>query len=458
MTQTTAEPLSPSRIARWLTTIGLGRPELRAYALYDWAKSAFETTIMAAVLPIYFHDVAASTLPEHLRTAYWGYTSGIALLFVALLSPLLGAIADAYGTLKRFLVTFMAIGIIATSLLVFVGPGDWQLAAWLYLIATLGYVGSNVFYDALLPLVAKPHELDRASTAGYALGYVGGGLLLALNLAWITSPTTFGFADKGVAVRASFLSVGVWWIAFAIPLWRKIAEPPMTRQANEVGSALRVGMRRLIDTGRQLRRYRQVMLFLIGYWFFSDGIGTIIKMATIYGREVGIGTTDLIGSLLLVQFLGIPATFAFGWLAEKISAKRAIIVSLFVYTGICVLGYYMTSAWHFWALAALVALVQGGAQALSRSLYATIVPLSKVSEFFAFISVSARFAGILGPLLFGLVAQFAGGSRVSILFLIVFFVIGIVCLSFLDVDEAKRVAIDAERELQAARTSRDVKT
>ena len=440
---------SPTRLNSWLDSLGLGRPELRAYALYDWAKSAFETTVMAAILPIYFHDFAAATLPENLRTAYWGYTSGIALLIVAILSPLLGAIADAFGTLKRMLFAFMLVGVIATALLVFVGHGDWRLAGWLYLIGTLGYAGSNVFYDALLPIIATPDEMDRASTAGYALGYVGGGLLLAVNLAWLTFPDTFGFSDKGQAIRASFLSVSVWWIIFAVPLWRRISERPNNRHASEVGSVLGVGFRRLLATGKQLRRYRQVLLFLIGYWFYTDGIGTIIKMATIYGREIGIGQTHLIGALLLVQFLGIPATFAFGYLAKRTSAKLGIMISLAVYTGICVLGYFMTSAMHFWALAVLVALVQGGAQALSRSLYASMVPLSKVSEFFAFISVSARFAGILGPLLFGLFAQFFGGSRLSILFLITFFVIGMIMLMLVDVEEGQRNAAEAEADIQA---------
>lgn len=412
--------------------------------MYDWAKSAFETTIMAAVLPIYFHDVAAAPLPEHLRTAYWGYASGVALLIVAILSPLLGAIADAFGTLKRFLVAFMLVGAVASALLVNVGHGDWQLAVWLYLIGTLGYAGSNVFYDALLPIVAKPEEVHRASTAAYALGYIGGGILLALNLAWLQMPQTFGFADKGEAVRAAFLSVGVWWITFAIPLWRKIAEPARKLREDEVGSALRVGVRRLVETARQLRQFKQVGIFLVGYWFYTDGIGTIIKMATIYGREIGIGQTHLIGALLLVQVLGVPATFAFGYLAQRTSAKTGVMISLAVYTVICVLGYFMTDPWHFWLLAVLVALVQGGAQGLSRSLYATIVPMSRVSEFFAFISVSARFAGIVGPLLFGVVAQLTGGSRLSILFLVTFFVIGMVMLGKLDVDAGRRAALEAD--------------
>jgi UMF1 family MFS transporter len=419
--------------------------------MYDWAKSAFETTIMAAVLPIYYADVAGKGLPENLRTAYWGYTTGLGLLIISILSPLLGAIADTSGTQKRMLLQFSVAAAIASGLLWYVGEGDWMLASLLYIVANIGYAGANVFYDALLPYIATPDEIDRTSTAGYALGYVGGGILLAVNLAWITKPDLFGFADKGVAVRASFLSVAVWWLVFMWPTQRYVREPAPTREAREAGSAVAVAWRRIIDTFRQVRRYKQVCIFLVSFWFYTDGIGTIIKMATIFGREIGIGTTHLIGALILVQFLGIPATFAFGAIAERIGAKASIVASLFVYAGICVLGYFMSEAWHFWALAVLVALVQGGSQALSRSLYATLVPLSKASEFFSFISVSARFAGILGPILFGLVAQFSGGSRLSILFLISFFVVGIVLLLKVDVPEGQRVAAEAEAELQRRR-------
>lgn len=419
--------------------------------MYDWAKSAFETTIMAAILPIYFHKVAAEPLPEAMRTAYWGYTSAAALALVAFISPLLGAIADTIGATKRLLATFMVMGAATSAALVFVGQGEWQLAIGLYLVASIGYACSNVFYDALLPAVAREDELDRVSTGGYALGYAGGGLLLLINLLWVQKPEWFGLADAGVGTRLSFVSVGIWWLVFALPLFKHVKEPPTFRSAGEVGSALRISCMRLLTTFREVKRYKQVVIFLLGYWFYTDGIGTIIKMATIYGAEIGIGTPHLIGAMILVQFLGVPATFAFGSLADRMGARAGVQLSLAVYTGICILGYFMTQAWHFWALAVLVALVQGGSQALSRSLYATLVPPSKTSEFFAFISVSARFAGILGPLMFGIVAQFAGGSRLSILFLIAFFVIGMVMLQLVNFSEGRRVALAAEAEIQARR-------
>lgn len=436
-----------------LHRLGLDRPELRAWALYDWANSAFATTIMAAMLPIYYANVAAVELAPHLRTAYWGYTSGIALALLAVFAPVLGAIADVTGGQKKFLAVFTLIGSLSTMLLWYVGRGDWPLASGLFLIGNIGFAGSLVFYDAMLPSVAKPEEVDRVSTAGYAIGYVGGGVLLALNLAWTLKPELFGFPDKGVAARASFVSVGIWWLFFSIPLFRRVPGVKGTRAANEKGHAVLVGFRRLVATGRDIRRYKQVVIYLIGFWFYTDGIGTIIKMATMFGAEIGIGETHLIGALLLVQFLGIPATFAFGALAARIGAKAGLMVSLVVYAGICILGYFMTAAWQFWALAVLVALVQGGSQALSRSLYAVIVPRSKAAEFFSFNSVFSKFAGIFGPFLFGWVAETTGSSRGSILFLISFFVVGMICLALLDVEEGRRVAEAAERELRTARSA-----
>jgi len=435
-----------------LRTLGLHRPELRAWAMYDWANSAFVTTVVAAVLPIYYADVAASTLPEHLRTAYWGYTSSVALLFVALVSPVLGAVADYMGAKKRFLATFAVLGAAATGCLYFAESGDWLFASGVYVIGYLGFAGSIVFYESLLPYVAEGSEVDRVSAAGYAVGYVGGGILLAVNMAWIVRPDLFGMGDAGRASRFAFLSVAAWWLLFSLPLLRKVREPSARLEPGEVVALnpVRVGFRRVWGTLKEIRRFRQLFLFLVAFWFYGDGIGTIIKMATIYGREVGIGTTDLIGALLLVQFLGIPFTFAFGALAERIGPKNGIYLALSVYAGVSVFGYFMTEAWHFWALAGGVATVQGGAQALSRSLYATLVPRGKSSEFFGFFSVSSKFAGIAGPLLFGAVAQLAGGSRLSILSLLVFFVGGIALLSRVDVEEGRAVARDEERAMARA--------
>jgi MFS transporter, UMF1 family len=420
----------------FLESVGLHRKELRSWAMYDWANSAFATTIMASLLPIYYADVAAGHLEKNIASAYWGYTTAIALLIAALISPILGATADHLGKRKKFLATFLAMGVIGTASLMLVQRGDYIFASLFFILANIGFAGSNVFYDALLPHIANDKEIDRVSTAGFAIGYLGGGLLFALNIAWIVNWEIVGFADKGMAVRAAFGSVAIWWLIFSIPLLRNVNEPKKTGGDDKI-NVLTVGFKKIFATAKEIRKYKQVMIFLVGYWFYTDGVGTIIKMATIYGREMGIGSTHLMGAMLMVQFLGIPFTFAFGYIANKTGIKAGLMLTLCVYTVICVLGYYMTSPIHFWLIAGLVATVQGGCQALSRSLYASMIPTEKSSEFFSFISVSGKFAGIMGPLMFGIVAQMTGGSRISILFLVTFFIIGAFMLYKLNIEEGR---------------------
>jgi UMF1 family MFS transporter len=419
--------------------------------MYDWANSAFATT-MFAVLPVFYQNVAASTVPENLRTAYWGYTQTVALVIIALISPILGAAADYLGAKKKFLAGFAGMGVLGSFLVSFTAEGQWLFASAVFIVGNVGFAAGNVFYESLLPHVAKPDEIDRVSTAGYAIGYVGGGLLLALQLAWMTWPESFGMADRTQAAKISFASVAVWWAIFTIPLLRTVPEPVRRLEEDErlQMNPIRVGFHRVIETFREVRQHRQVFVFLIAFWLYNDGIMTIIKMATIYGAEIGIGQTHLFGALLLVQFLGIPFTFAYGALASRIGAKNGIYLALCVYTGISILGYFMTSAWHFWALAFAVALVQGGSQALSRSLYATLVPRGKSSEFFGFYSISGKFGNIVGPLVFAVVSQLAGGSRLSILSLIVFFTSGMFFLSRVDVDAGRRLAEHEDSELKLA--------
>lgn len=440
---------TPASSGGWLDRLGLGRSELRSWALYDWANSAFATTIMAAVLPIYYARVAAGEMPGNVATAYWGYTVSLSILVIVVLAPVLGAVADFIGAKKRFLGAFLVLGLSGTAALALVGEGDWVLASVLFVLANVGYNGSIVFYDSLLPHIAGPEEVDRASAGAWAIGYVGGGLLLLVNLVMIQQPELFGFADTGVATRWAFVSVAVWWAIFSIPLFRNVPEPD--RQPPATGAPteervhpLRTGVRRLVGTFRAVRRYPDAFKFLLAFWLYVDGIETIIKMATIYGTEIGIGQGDLIGALLLVQFVGIPFTFAFGGLAGRIGPKRGILLALTVYTVIAVFGYFMQEAWHFWALAIGVGLVQGGAQSLSRSLYATLVPQGRSAEFFSFYSVFRKSAGVLGPLVFGVVAQVSGTSRLGILSLLVFFVGGMLLLSRVDVEAGRRAARTAD--------------
>ena len=447
-------------MARILGALGLHRPELRAWAMYDWALSAQETTIAVAVFPIYFASVAAANLSPAAASQSIAYANSATIAVVAVLSPVLGAMADYSAVKKRLLGVFLAGGALATAAMFLVQRGDHLLAVVLFVLSGLGAQGSRVFYESLLPHVASEGEVDRVSTGGYALGYVGGGILLALNLAWIQRPEWFGLpaaagatpAEATLPARLALLSVAVWWALFSIPLFRRVPEPEVRLEADERAgmNPVRVGFRRLVETFRELRAYRQAFLMLLAFLVYNDGISTIQKMATTYGTEIGIDQGNLITAILIVQFVGIPFTFLFGLLAGRLGAKRSIFLGLFVFMGISVLGYQMRTAAHFYALAFLVGLVQGGTQALSRSLFASIIPRHKSGEFFGFYSVFSRFAAVLGPLVFGLVVGATGSGRHAILSIIVFFVVGGVLLSFVDVEEGRREAARAEGALAGA--------
>jgi UMF1 family MFS transporter len=419
-----------------------------AWTMYDWGNSGFVTTIMAAVLPVYYSSVAASNLPANVATAYWGYTTSLAALLAAVISPVLGAMADFRGSKKSFLTIFMVIGVTAAALMYFIGTGDWLLASLLFIFGQIGFAGSLVYYDALLPHVAREDEIDMVSSRGYAMGYIGGGILLAINLAMIMlapKPLT------GLMTRLSFLTVAVWWFVFTLPLLRIVSEPKRRILAGEENfKPLQAAFSRLASTFKDISKYKELSKFLLAFWVYSNGIGTIILMATIYGAEIGIGQTTLIGTLLLVQFLAAPFAIFFGWLPKKIGTKNSIYITLGIYSIIAIAGYFLQHEWQFWALGAGVATVQGGAQALSRSLFGRMMPKSKSAEFYSFFSVFEKFSTILGPAMFGVVSQITGHSRLSIVSLIVFFLLGIYILTRVNVDEGIRVAAADENELQAA--------
>jgi UMF1 family MFS transporter len=455
-----AHPDDAPRPSGPLAALGLHRPELRAWAMYDWANSAFVTVVMTAVFPIYFSSVAGAGLSPATATFRYGLATTFGLVLIALAAPVLGAIADLRPVKKRMLATFLVAGVLSTALMFFVQRGDWLLASVLFVVSNIGANGSFVFYDALLPHVARQDEMDRVSTAGYALGYVGGGLLLALNLAWIQRPEWFGLphgpgltaAQETLPARLAFLSVAVWWALFSLPLLRRVPEPPIeaSHATPRAGPAahrgvVAVALGQLGATFRELRGYRNALLMLLAFLIYNDGIGTIIRMATIYGTEIGIGRGALIGSILLVQFVGIPFAFLFGSLAGRIGAKRSIFVGLLVYTVISLVGYFMRTATHFLILAVLVGIVQGGTQALSRSLFASMIPRQKAGQFFGFFAVVEKFAGIFGPLVFSATIAATGSSRNAILSVIAFFAVGAALLARVKVDEGQRAARAAER-------------
>lgn len=453
MTTSTASP--PTSAPRGLLErLGLHRRELRAWAMYDWALSAVQTTVMVAVFPIFFITVAAADVGEARANQTWATANSIAIAIVALLSPMLGAIADYAGAKKRLCAAFMILGALASGGMFWIHRGDLGLASTLFGLAAIAAAGSAVFYESLLPHIASDAEVDRVSTAGYAVGYIGGGVLLALNLLWIQRPGWFGLAgsEPTLPVRLAFVSVSVWWLLFSVPLFRYVSEPPRRLERDERAgeNPIRVAFSRLVETFHELRGYRNAFLMLVGFLLYNDGIATIQRMAAAYGTEVGIDRGALIAAILIVQFVGIPCTFLFGGLAGWIGAKRAIFLGLLVYVGISVLGYYMRTATHFFVLAALVGMVQGGTQALSRSLFAAMIPRHKSGEFFGFYSVFNKFAGIFGPLLFAGTIGATGSSRNAILSVILFFVAGAALLAFVDVEEGERAARAAEATLRDA--------
>ncbi|MEX1129605.1 MAG: MFS transporter [Vicinamibacterales bacterium] len=429
-----------------LARIGLGRPELRAWAMYDWANSVYQTTVIAAVFPIYYQRVAASGLETADAMSRFAWATAIAITIVAIVAPLLGAIADHAAIKKRLLGIFMGIGVASCFAMFWITEGEWLFALAVFVAGNVGVAGSIVFYEALLPHLARPGELDRVSSAGYAIGYLGGGVMLAINLLLIQRPGLFGLPDAGVATRVVFVLVGVWWLVFSLPLFLKVPEPRVRASEAEPVS-LRRGAARLMETFRELRRYPQAVLFLFAFLIYNDGIQTMIRVATIYGESIGLDAGGMILALLLMQFIGVPAAFGFGALASRIGAKRAIFLGLCIYSVITVLGYYMTTSAHFFVLAALVGLVQGGTQALSRSLFASMIPRHKSSEFFALFGVFERYAGVLGPLVFGIVVAYTGSGRQAIIAVLVFFVVGAALLMPVDVAAGRRQARAAEEAL-----------
>jgi len=432
----------PGVLARLLARVGLVTPEQRAWAWYDCGNSAYFTTVITAVFPAFFASYAAAGLTAADATTRFGLITTAAMALVAVVSPVLGAYGDFTARRKHLLVAFAALGILATFLLTTITEGGWQWAAVVFIIGNLGVSGSLVFYDSLLPSVARADETDRVSSAGYALGYLGGGFLLILNLAWILSPATFGLTGTVAATKLSFASVGVWWLLFMIPLLRRVPEPPRAVEPGEIQgrSAVAATFSRLGRTFREIRQYRQAFLALLAMLVYQDGIQTIIRFAGIYGAEVGVGQSQQIAAFAMVQILGVPFAFVFGGLGTRLGTKRAIFLALAVYTVAAALGFFMTNAVHFFILAALVATVQGGAQALSRSLFARLIPPAKTSEYFGFYAVVERFATVLGPLVFTLSGMLTGSSRSAVLGMIAFFVVGGWLLSRVDVEAGERAA------------------
>ena len=405
----------------------LTRRPVFGWAMYDWANSSFATTVMAGFFPLFFKQYWNAGVVATESTFRLGLANGFASFVVAFMAPLLGAIADKGRARVRLLGVLTALGAILTIGLYFVGKGDWSTAALLYIGASLGFWGGNQFYDSLLTDVAEESEYDLVSSYGYALGYLGGGLLFALNVAMVTHPTWFGLANTTDAVRWSFVSVGVWWMLFTFFTLTLVRER-RTSEPLPAMEAIRAGGRELLVTIRNVRGETTLLWFLLAYWFYIDGVNTVIKMAVDYGLSLGLKQTSLITALLLVQFIGFPAALAFGWLGQKIGARIGILIGIAVYAGICGYAYFLKTEAQFLTMALIIGLVQGGIQSLSRSLFGRLVPEGKAGEFFGFYNLMGKAAAILGPTLTGVVALLTNDSRLGILSIVILFVIGALLL------------------------------
>ncbi len=441
------------------------RRDVASWCLYDWANSAYVTSVITVVLPVYFLSLTPGDGKESLRVglgswsyqttgvALWSYITGFYMLAAGIAAPILGAVADQTGKRKKSLAACVLVGALLTLSLFLVTPGRYQLCALLFAAASFFWACGNLFYDALLPnLCPNDREMDAVSTTGYAVGYLGGGLLLALNLMMVQNPAWFGLSDPLIATRLVFVTVGLWWMLFSIPMLLFVQEQA---SANPVAFSWRCITSAVSELGRTLghvRRYRQLFRLLLAFIFYNTGIGSVIVIAVPFAKsELGISTSTLIGCVLMIQMLGFPASFLFIGLARSLGTKRSILVGLGCYVGIVLFAYRMTSPLEFWILGALVGLVQGGTQALSRSLYGSMIPEGKSAEFFGFFSIFNKVGSFAGPLAFGIVRDMTDNSRLAILVLAAFLVVGAVILASVNLDAGRK----AERDGRSGKTTQE---
>ncbi len=423
----------------------MNKKSIWSWALYDWANSAFATTVMAGFFPLFFNAYWADPNNPAESTFYLGIANSMYAIIVALLAPLFGAIADRGNARKKFLIFFAFLGSVFTASLWVVSQGNWLLAIIVYIGASIGFSSGNIFYDSLLLTVAPRDKLNMVSSLGFSMGYIGGGILFALNVLMFLNPEFFGIPDQSVAVKISFLSVAVWWILFTIPLILYVREP-MVSNSITIRRAIPLGFHQLRNTLHQLKHFKIVSLFLLAYWFYIDGVDTIVKMAVDYGISIGFKSSTLMTALLIVQFIAFPAALIYNWVAIKIGTKEAIMTSIVAYIFITILGYFMHSETHFYILAILIGLFQGGIQALSRSLYSTIIPKSQAAEFFGFFNMLGKFAAVIGPLLIGSVTFISGNARLGILSILFLFIFGAFLLMLVDFKEGERLAKEFDQE------------
>ncbi len=412
-----------------------------SWALYDWANSAYATTVMAGFFPLFFKSYYSVNADVTISTAQLGFANSLSSFVVVLMAPLLGAIADGGSLKKRFLFLFAYLGALMSASLSLVGEGQWELAIFVYALANVGFMSSNVFYDGFLPSVSNEKNVDFVSGLGFGLGYLGGGALFGLNVWMLQEFAFFGFENEAQAVKASFISVAIWWAMFSLPLLLFVKEKKKERVKTK--ELIAQGYRRLKTTFSKIRRLRGLLLFLLAYWLYIDGVDTIIRMAVDYGMALGFDSSSLILALLIVQFVGFPATLAFAKLAQTWDTKKAIFLAIGVYIFIVLWATTMKETYEFYVLALMIALVQGGIQALSRSYYAKMIPQERAAEFFGFYNFLGKFAAILGPALVAIVALFTQNSRAAIASISIFFILGAILLYFVDEKKIAKEVKDA---------------
>jgi len=407
-----------------------------SWALYDWANSAFATTVMAGFFPVFFKQYWADGLAISDSTFWLGLANSVAAILVVIAAPLIGLWADHAGMKKRLLAGFAMLGVLMGGGLFLVGQGQWPMALLLYIAAVLGFSGGNVSYDALLPQVADSEQLERVSALGFGLGYLGGGLLFALNVGMVLSPASFGLDDAGEAVRWSFLLVALWWAVFSIPVLLWVEDPTPERTQRRLGAVLG----ELRRTWQELRALPMAFTFLISYWLYIDGVDTIVRMAVDYGLSIGLDSNDLLSALLITQFVGFPATIAFGWIGARMGARRGIWIAILVYMLVVYWAWRMQTEIEFYVLAVVIGLVQGGIQALSRALFARLIPAAHAGRFFGLYNMMGKFAAVLGPMMVGVVSLASGNPRTGILSVLLLFLLAAVLLSRVDAAVGERQA------------------
>jgi len=399
--------------------------------MYDWANSAYATTVMAGFFPLFFKNYYSSGTDVIVSTTQLGIANSLSSLIVVIMAPLLGAIADAGSFKKRFLFLFAYLGILMSLALAMVQQGEWEMATFIYVLGNIGFMASNTFYDSLLPDVAGDKRVDHVSGLGFALGYLGGGLLFAFNVFMVQKPELFGLESVSAAIKLSFVSVALWWALFSLPLMFFVKERAAKEHRNLLGNIV-AGYRQIIITFKKVAHLKGLLLFLVAYWLYIDGVDTIIRMAVDYAMAIGFDPNSLILALLIVQFVGFPATLLFAKLASIWETKKALYLAIFSYIFITLGASLMQEEYQFYILAVAIAMVQGGIQALSRSYYARMIPAEQAGEFFGFFNFLGKFATILGPLMIGLVATMSGSSRLGIASVAIFFVVGGILLYMVD--------------------------